>query len=385
MKVALIGAGFQGTAIAHDLAHHQKDVEKILVTDLDLARAEKVAELDPSRRTEARRLDAGDPRAVAALAREVDVLVSATYYGFNLGLARAAIEGGAHFCDLGGNNDVVDAELALDEEARRAGITIIPDCGLAPGMATVLAAVALARHSSADALHIRVGGLPVNPKPPLDYKLVFAPEGLINEYVEPARVLREGRLVEVESLTEVEPVTFDGFQELECFHTSGGSSTLPRTYGGRLSTLEYKTIRYPGHCQRMRLLKDLGLMDAKPIHPWDRGVAVAPREVLEALLAEHLVDPDDDVVLLRVVASGNRDGQMHRHVFELIDHADPATGHTAMMRTTGYPAAIVAGMLGRGDIKVRGAVPQEVGVPGEAFLAALKERGFRIAEREEVG
>ncbi len=385
MKVALIGAGLQGTAIAHDLAHHQKDVETIIVTDLDPERAERVARLDSSGRTQARRLDAGQIGAVADLAREVDVLVSATYYGFNSGLARGAIEGGAHFCDLGGNNDVVDAELALDEEARKAGVTIIPDCGLAPGMATVLSALALDRHPGADELYIRVGGLPVMPKPPLDYKLVFAPEGLINEYVEPARVLRDGQVLEVDSLTEVEPVTFPGFGPLECFHTSGGSSTLPRTFGRRLRTLEYKTIRYPGHCQRMRLLKDLGLMDAKPIRPWDREVAVAPREVLEALLAEHLVDPDGDVVLLRVTASGPRDGRTMRQIFELIDHADPATGHTAMMRTTGYPAAIVAGMLGRGEITRRGAVPQELAVPGEAFLAALRARGFQIVEREETG
>jgi lysine 6-dehydrogenase len=384
MKVALIGAGLQGTAIAHDLAHHQPDVEQVIINDLDRERAERVARLDGSGRTEARRLDAGHVGAATALAREVDVLVSATYYGFNLGLARAAIEGGAHFCDLGGNNDVVDAELALGEEAERAGVTIVPDCGLAPGMATVLGALALSRHPGADTLHIRVGGLPIRPKPPLDYKLVFAPEGLINEYVEPARVLRDGRLLEVDSLTEVEPVTFPGFGPLECFHTSGGSSTLPLTFGGRLRTLEYKTIRYPGHCERMRLLKDLGLMDTKPIHPWDRGVAVAPREVLEALLAEHLVDPDGDVVLMRVAASGAENGRTVHRVFELVDHADPVTGHTAMMRSTGYPAAIVAGMLGRGEITRRGAVPQELAVPGEAFLTALRQRGFRIEEHDEL-
>jgi lysine 6-dehydrogenase len=383
MKVALVGAGLQGTAIAYDLAR-QKKVEAIIVTDLDLGRAERLAALDSTGRTEPRRLDAGKTVAVADLAREVDVMVSATYYGFNLGLARAAIAGGAHFCDLGGNNDVVDAELALDADARQAGVTVIPDCGLAPGMATVLGALALARLPGADALHIRVGGLPLHPKPPLDYKLVFAPEGLINEYVEPARVLRDGRLLEVESLTEVEPVSFAGFGPLEAFHTSGGSSTLPHTFGGRLRTLEYKTIRYPGHCERMRLLRDLGLMDAKPIHAWDRGVAVAPREVLEALLAERLVDPEGDVVLVRVQASGLRDGRQVRHVFELIDRADPATDHTAMMRTTGYPAAIVAGMLGRGEIGQAGAVPQELAVPGEPFLSALKERGFAIAEREEA-
>ncbi len=384
MKIGLVGAGLQGTAIAFDLAR-QPDVERIIVTDLDGERARELAELDPDGRTEGRQLDAGASAAVTALAQEVDVLVSATYYGFNVGLARAAIAGGAHFCDLGGNNAVVDAEFALSPEAERAGVTVIPDCGLAPGMATVLGALAVARHPSPETLHIRVGGLPLRPKPPLDYKLVFAPEGLINEYVEPARVVRDGRIVEVEPLTEIERVTFPGFGPLEAFHTSGGSSTLPRTVGGRLRTLEYKTIRYPGHCERMRFLRELGLMDSRPIHPWERGLGVTPREVLEAVLAEHLVDPDEDVVLMRVEVGGPSGGRWVRQVFEMIDHADADTGHTAMMRTTGYPAAIVAHLLGRGEITAHGAVPQELAVPGELFLAALRARGFAISEREEIG
>ncbi len=383
MKVGLVGAGLQGTAIAWDLAQ-QEDVEKIIITDLDGARAHRVAELDPGRRTEARVLDAAKTAGVATLAEEVDVLVSATYYGFNLELGRAAIAGGAHFCDLGGNNEVVDRELALDREARAAGVTIIPDCGLAPGMATVLGALAVERHPAPESLHIRVGGLPLRPKPPLDYKLVFAPEGLINEYVEPARVLRDGRIVEVESLSGVERVTFPGFGPLEAFHTSGGSSTLPSTLGSKLRTIEYKTIRYPGHCERMRFLRDLGLMASTPIHSWERGLAVSPREVLEAVLADRLQDPGEDVVLMRIEAAGRSGGRLLRHVFEMVDHAHAGTGHTAMMRTTGYPAAIVAEMLGRGDIAVRGAVPQEEAVPGELFLAALKARGFAIIEREEV-
>ena len=133
-------------------------------------------------------------QAAVELAKEVGCPVSATYYGSTSDLRQAAITGRAHFCDLGGNNDVVDSELALDAAARTAGVTIVPDCGLAPGMATVLGALALARHPSPEALHIRVGGLPMRPEPPLDYKLVFAAEGLINEYVEPARILREGEI-----------------------------------------------------------------------------------------------------------------------------------------------------------------------------------------------
>jgi len=384
MKVAIVGAGLQGTAIAYDLAR-QPGVERVIVADLDRSRAERVAALDTSGRSEGRALDATVQSATEALAKEVDVLVSATYYGFNLGLARAAIAGRAHFCDLGGNNDVVDSELGLDAAARTAGVTIVPDCGLAPGMATVLGALALARHPSPEALHIRVGGLPMRPKPPLDYKLVFAAEGLINEYVEPARILRGGEICEVESLTDVERVVFPHFGPLEAFNTSGGSSTLPRTFHGKIRTLDYKTIRYPGHCERMRLLKDLGLMDLTPVKTWGHGLAVPPRELLEALLTERLTDHDEDVVLVRIEAGGRHGREWVRHIFELVDHANPETHHTAMMRTTGYPAAIIAGMLGRGEITEHGAVVQELAVPGEKFLGELRARGLEVTEREEAG
>ena len=163
-------------------------------------------------------------------------------------LARAAIEARTNFCDLGGNNSVVDSELALDAQARAAGINIIPDCGLAPGMVSVLAAHGAARFRRLDELHIRVGGLPQKPRPPLDYQIVFSVEGLINEYVERARVIRDGEIIEVESMTEVESLQFPApFGQMEAFQTSGGTSTLPETFLGRIRELDYKTIRYTGN------------------------------------------------------------------------------------------------------------------------------------------
>jgi len=145
-----------------------------------------------------------DQAAVVELMRGHASAISCVNYWLNERLARAAVEAGTHFCDLGGNNDVVDAELALDAEARAAGVNIVPDCGLAPGMVAVLAAHGALQFETLDAIHIRVGGLPQTPKPPLDYQMVFSVEGLINEYIEPARVIRDGKVTIVDSMTERE-------------------------------------------------------------------------------------------------------------------------------------------------------------------------------------
>jgi lysine 6-dehydrogenase len=152
---------------------------------------------------------------------------------------------------LGGNNYIVDAQLALDEAAKKANINIVPDCGLAPGMVSVLAMHGANRFDETEEIHIRVGGLPQTPKPPLDYQLVFSVEGLINEYIESARVIRDGKIIEVNSMTELETLAFDGFSALEAFQTSGGTSTLPDTFCGKVKELDYKTIRYAGHCQKI--------------------------------------------------------------------------------------------------------------------------------------
>jgi lysine 6-dehydrogenase len=321
-----------------------------------------------------------------------DAAISCVTYFHNLSLARAAIEARTNFCDLGGNNTVVDAELALDAEARDAGVNIIPDCGLAPGMVSVLAAHGAARFRSLDELHIRVGGLPQNPRPPLDYQIVFSVEGLINEYVERARVIRGGRVVEVESMTEVEALDFpEPFGRMEAFQTSGGTSTLPETFTGRVAELDYKTIRYPGHCERFRLLIDLGLCASDAVEV--DGHAVPPRRLLGELLNRHLPADEPDVVLIRLefvgqlnddegAAGRESDGRARasRLRYDIIDRFDERTGLSAMQRTTAFPASVIAQMMARGLTTQKGAVPQERCVPPDAFVRELSARDIRIDE-----
>lgn len=376
MKIILIGAGMQGQAIAHYLAS-QNDVDKITVADRDLSRAERIAERLRDTRIVPRRLDVSAPRAVREAMKGFDVAISAVPYFFNLSLAQAAVESGVSFCDLGGNNRIVAGELALDAKAQEAGVTIIPDCGLAPGLVNILAYAAVEDFDDADSVSIRVGGLPQHPRPPLGYQIVFSPHGLINEYMEPSTVLRNGDIITVPSLTECEDISFSPpYDKLEAFHTSGGSSTLPQTLHGRVRDLDYKTIRYPGHLEKIKAMADLGFFDSDPQEI--DGVEVVPRSLAVHLLREHLSFDEPDVILLRVSARGTIEGEQREIRYEMIDNHDESTGLSAMMRTTGFPIAQIALMIARGEIRARGAIPQEKCVPIKPFLSGLMEHGLVI-------
>lgn len=370
----VLGAGRMGLGAVHDLVS-QPDVAHVTVADYDVSKAEAIAARYPDK-AEAARIDCNDRAAVVALMRGHASAISCVNYWLNERLARAAIEAGTNFCDLGGNNDVVDAELAMHDDAVRAGINIIPDCGLAPGMVAVLVAHAAQQFDSIDEVHIRVGGLPQTPKPPLDYQLVFSVEGLINEYIEPARIIRDGKIATVESMTELESLAFpEPFGRMEAFQTSGGTSTLVETFLGKVRDLDYKTIRYPGHCAKFKAMIDLGLCSSEPIDV--DGAQVKPRRLLGELLVRHLPHDEPDAVLVRVELVGRSaegGGGGRRLRYDIIDRHDPETGLSAMMRTTAFPASIVALMMARGQTTAKGALPQERCIPPGPFMNELAAR-----------
>jgi lysine 6-dehydrogenase len=376
VKFLVLGAGRMGLGAAFDLVHNAG--YDVTVADMDQQRLDVVRNHVGSPKLETLLLDCGDDEAVVRTMRGHDAVISCIVYMMNVRMARAAIRAGVHFCDLGGNNDVVAEELALDAEARAAGVNVIPDCGLAPGMVAVLAMHGAARFDRLDELHIRVGGLPQDPKPPLDYQIVFSVEGLINEYIEPARVIRGGEVHTVESLTEIESLEFRApYGRMEAFQTSGGTSTLPETFLGKIRELDYKTIRYPGHCEKFKTMVDLGLASWTPVEI--DGMSIAPRRLFGRLLLQNLPADGPDVVLVRMEFRG--DGRSLR--YEIIDEFDRRTGLSAMMRTTAFPASIVAQMMARGETYSRGALPQERCIPPEAFVAELARRNIRMVESEQ--
>ncbi len=377
MKILVLGSGRMGLGAAFDLIHNSPGVEAVTVADFDLKKAETVAEKIGTSRIDTHHIDAANQSDVARLMSGHDAAISCVNYWYNESLSRAALETGTHFCDLGGNNYVVDSQLAMDEEAKTAGINIIPDCGLAPGMVSILAMHGASSFDRLDEIHIRVGGLPQDPQPPLDYQLVFSVEGLINEYVEVARVIRDGKISEVPSMTELEQIEFDGFPPLEAFQTSGGTSTLPETFLGQIKELDYKTIRYAGHCDKFKTMIDLGLCSSDEILVDYQKVT--PRKVFGELLQKHLPSDGPDYVLVRLEFVGQKDGGPKTIRYDIVDKQDEKTGLSAMMRTTAFPASIIAQMMAKGDVLMRGATPQEKAIDPEKFVAELARRDISIA------
>ncbi len=378
MKVLVVGSGKMGRGIAFDLVRNP-DVEEVVISDINESAARQVAgTVGPKARPV--QLDARDKGQLEKAFSEVDVAVSAVSYSVNELHTRVAIETGTHMCDLGGNLKVVMKQLEMHDDARDAGVTIVPDCGLAPGLVSVLVRAGIEYLTQPEVVKIRVGGLQQEPRPPLNYSLIFSVEGLINEYVEPCMVLRDGKITYEEPLVGFEQVEFpEPFGTLEAFNTSGGTSTLPLTYEGVVKELDYKTIRYPGHGHKMWCLMKLGLMDSEEQD--FGGVRIAPRKVLETLLERNLPPTGKDVTLVRVTVSGWKGPESRTVVYEIVDYYDEATGLTSMTRMTAFPASVAATMTVDGTVTERGVLPPERSLPPEHFITALRERGINIEQR----
>ena len=373
----VLGAGLQGSACAFDLLRSDR-VEKVVVADLDVTDLPSFLErFRGDARLELVRLDARDGAAVQALMQGAGACMNALPYYFNLDVTQHAIAAGVHCCDLGGNTEIVFRQLELDEQARARGVSVIPDCGLAPGMVNILAAAAIEELEHADEVKIRVGGLPRDPRPPLNYQVVYSLEGVLDYYTTQSWVVREGRPQQVDALSEVEPVEFEELGTLEAFHTAGGLSVMPWTYAGRVPDMEYKTLRYPGHADTMRAIRDLGLLELEPIEV--KGQRVVPRQVFISAVEPKLRRPGaPDLVAMRVEARGSVDGASRRIVYELVDYADEEHRVSAMERTTGYSLAITGLMQAEGRVRRLGVATPDQAIPAQEYIAELQRRGIRI-------
>ncbi len=306
------------------------------------------------------------------------MIISALPYRYNYRLAQRAIQTKTHFIDLGGNNTIVENERRLFSQAKKNDVTIIPDSGLAPGLVSIITRDIVDHLDIVNSVRLRVGGLPTHPKPPLNYQIVFSPYGLINEYVEDALILDHGRILQKKSMTEVETLQFPKpFETMEAFLTSGGCSTLPYTYRHTVNYLDYKTIRYPGHCEKIKAILDLGFADEKKMNC--AGQVIAPRDVLASMLIKNVPTTGEDVVLLKVMSQGIKQGKKRVREFLLIDYYDKKNNITAMMRTTGYPVAITAQMIENGTIQERGVFCPEEIIPPTVFFKELKKRGINLS------
>lgn len=378
MKMLVLGAGLQGSACAFDLLTHT-DAE-VTLADVNPANVAPFARTAGGKRLRLATLDAQDTAAVRALMGDHDAAMSALPYYFNFPMARLAVETGTHFSDLGGNTEIVRQQQALDAAARTAGLSIMPDCGLAPGMVNILAAEGIRRLDVTRSVRLYVGGLPQEPEPPLNYNIVYSLEGVLDYYTTPSWITRDGHPTTVEALSELETVTFPApVGALEAFHTAGGISTMPWEFEGAIPVMEYKTLRYPGHAEILRAIRALGLLDLHPVAV--KGQTVVPREVFIALADPKLRKPGvHDLVALRVVVEGTKDAKPCTLTFDLLDRFDEAHGISAMMRTTGYSLSLTGQLQVAGTVTRHGVTTAWEGMPYRPYVEGLRARGIDIRE-----
>jgi lysine 6-dehydrogenase len=375
MKVLVLGCGMMGAAIALDMVKSD-EVSKVVVADYDNTKSKIVVAQLKSDKVSSRLTDVRDIQATKNLMKGFDVAVCALPEGLNVFANRAAIGAGVHLVDL-----AYGQELAkLDGAAKRAGITILVDCGVAPGITNILAAYGASLMDEVDDIQIVCGGLPQKPLPPLGYRIVWSTWGLVNMYCGKARIVRDGKVVEVDAMADLETIKFPGFGRLEAF-TTDGLSTLLVTMKGRVKNMVEKTARYPGHAEKILAMRDSGLFSTEPVEVG--GMRVVPRKVAVAVLDKALrIGDEKDVTVLRVDVVGKKNAKGVRKSFVMVDRFDEEQGVTSMARTTGYTAAIVARMVARGEIDERGVVPPETAVVKvfKRFRSELEDRGIVVKE-----
>jgi len=373
-KAAVLGCGLVGGVIARDLAADHD----FAVTVFDRSE-EALGRLRASARLETRTADLSSSEEIARAVADADVVVGAVPGFLGRNMLRAVIAAGKPIADI---SFAPEDPLDLDGEARAKGVTAVVDCGVSPGLSNFAAGRADARLDAIDSLSIYVGGLPAVRRWPFEYAIVFSATDVIEEYTRPARVVENGRVVVKPALSEVETLDFEGIGTLEAFLTDGLRTVLSTV---RARDMKEKTMRYPGHAELMRIFRETGFFDEKPVPV--RGVPVSPRELTERLLfaAWKLPPGAEELTVLRVVVDGVKGGTPRRHVFELVDRTDPETGTTSMARTTGFPCAIVARLLANGEYADPGVRALEHLGRNETvsakLLAALRARGVDLRER----
>jgi lysine 6-dehydrogenase len=383
MKVAVFGSGLMGSAIARDLVS-SSDVEEVMVCDVDRYRLNSLARAESSEKLSTKHHSVVNRSETTKLLRHFDVGVGALPHGLSEYVIASTLQAGVSFVDLiyGWRFEQNKTNLS----AKRKGITIIPACGLAPGLTNILAMDAAHIMEEVDEVHIKVGGIPERPKPPLNYRIVFSFDAVLEEYIRKAAIVKNGRLTEVDALTGLETITFpQPIGKCECFYTDG-LSTLTHTMKG-LKEMDEKTIRWPGHAAQIRTLIECGLLETNPV--FMDGQRIVPRKIVSEILSERIkLGKEKDLTLLRVDVTGKSDGKRIRQRYQMIDHYDSRRELTSMARTTAFPCSVAAQMLGAGLVEERGLVPPELAFKTElrsAFMSQLRQRGLEITSSRMVG
>ena len=385
MRIAVLGAGLMGPTIAMDCIESD-EIEDVLLIDIDRRRLDKVAEnLGNPWKLKTLAQDIRDRQKLVKSLGDYDVACIALLRWLNVEVIWGAIEATVDIVDLSGPARKEGKEI--NEAAEKAGVTIIPGCGLEPGLTDMLAAYGMDMLDSVEAIDIWCGGIPKKPKPPIDYKIVFGGPYLP---LQPGmvKIIEDGKVREVKRYTLGEPVCFEGIdQTLECFYDRFPETLYEVEKFKSVRRCTNKTVRYLGYCEKVRFLDECGLLNREAIE--FKGHKVVPFEVFSKIIYPRvrLEEGEKDITVLRVVVEGVKDSCETCYTYEMVDFYDDHRGVTSMARTTGYTAAIVARMLGRSDISKKGLVPPVKVIRGSLFRKLLEElsgRDIQVTETRET-
>jgi lysine 6-dehydrogenase len=376
MKITILGAGLVGGPMARDMAADKK--AKVTAVDASSKALDRLKKL-PGIKTV--REDLADTRNVKKVVRDADLVISAVpgFMGFKT--LQAVLEEGKNAVDIA---FFPEDPFVLDRLAKAQGVTAVVDCGVAPGMSNVLAAYAMKKLDKTKSIKIYVGGLPEIREYPYEYKAVFSPHDVIEEYVRPARYIENGKMVTRPALSDPEFLTFPGIGTLEAFNTDG-LRTMAKTMN--VPNMKEKTLRYPGHIEKMAVLRETGFFDTREVTI--KGTRIRPLDFTAEILFPKwkLKEGEADITVMKIIVEGTKGGKPLSVSYDLFDRYDERTGIHSMARTTGYTATAVARMIARGLFQRKGiSAPEHIGASARCvkfLLSGLAERGVVYLETVE--
>jgi lysine 6-dehydrogenase len=381
LRILVVGTGNIGSVIAKDLVKSIPSVE-LVIADKNKHRAEQVAIAFDNNKASGIELDVFDRKNLLDTIGQFDIIVGALPGDVGYRLLKACVDAKVSAVDV---SFMAEDPLTLRKAAAKAGVTIVPDCGVAPGLSHMLLAHGASKLDKVEKAQIMVGGLPEKPLPPLGYTITWSIEGLIDEYMRKARIIRNGKATQVDALDEIEDVEFPGVGKLEAFY-SDGLRTLLQTVKD-VNNMAEKTLRYPGHIEKIRLLRDLGFLDQNSLEVAD--ARLSPREVTIRLLEKKLKKPNiPDILAMLVQVEGTKDGKPAAYSYSILDRYDKKGKVSAMARTTAFTASCVTQLLAEKAVKQKGIVPPEkLGADDDVFrklTSMLKKRGIHIKETKKI-
>ncbi len=363
MKTIVLGCGLVGGLIAKDLAK-DKDFQ-VTVADID---EKKLDELTKGKDIRGIKVDLSSSEAIRKIVADQDIVIGAVpgFLGFNM--LRLVIEAGKNIVDI---SFMAEDTLSLDELAKKKGVTAVVDMGVAPGMSHMIVGYADSLLDETESAAILVGGLPVIREWPYEYKIVFSPKDVIEEYIRPARLIESGKIVEKPALSDLELVNLPKIGTLEAFNTDGLRSLL---YTIKIPSMKEKTLRYPGYAEKMRMLRETGFFSDTAIEVG--GVKVKPIDLTSQLLflKWELEEGEEELTVMQVIVQGEKEGKRLCYTYDLLDYYDKNEKATSMSRVTGFPCAIMARLVAQGEFQYPGVCPPEyIGREHKIYQRVMKE------------